>query len=311
MSEMGPGTAAEEIAGLTRAMTVLGTLAFLVFLGALAYALFRRREPEVPLSSEGDPRAIRMILLSGAVVPALILVPLLFWTMQSLKRLHPGRETPGLVVEIIARQWWWELRYRDSIVERSFTTANELHIPTGARVELRLTSPDVIHSFWVPALQGKTDHIPGQQNVTWIKAEQPGIYRGQCAEFCGTQHANMGLTVVAQAPAEFAEWMARQRAPAATPADSAGEQGRALFQASGCAMCHAVRGTPAGGSGGPDLTHFASRRTIAAGRLANTPANLAGWIANPQAFKPGTRMPAVPLGSETFTQIYRYLQQLR
>ncbi len=305
------GAAAEEIAHLTRAMTVLGTVTFLVFLAALGYALFRRREPRTPLSAEGDPRAIRAILLSGAVVPALVLVPLLFWTMHTLRQLHPDGATPRLVIEVVARQWWWELRYRDSIVSRSFTTANEIHIPTGTRVELRLSSPDVIHSFWVPALQGKTDHIPGKQNVTWIEARAPGVYRGQCAEFCGTQHANMGLLVVAQTPEAFAAWMEHQLAPAAEPADSLGQRGRALFLASGCAMCHAVRGTPAGGNGGPDLTHFASRRTIAAGRLENTGATLAGWMGMPDAFKPGTRMPAVKLTGESFNLIHRYLMQLR
>jgi cytochrome c oxidase subunit II len=311
VSDPALGTAAGEIASLTRAMTILGTITFLVFLAALAYAVFRRREPQAPLSAEGDPRTIRTILLSGAVVPALVLVPLLFWTMQSLKRLHPDNVTPGLVIEVVARQWWWELRYRDSIVSRSFTTANELHIPTGTRVELRLSSPDVIHSFWVPALQGKTDHIPGKVNITWIKAEAPGTYRGQCAEFCGTQHANMRLLVVAQTPDEFNAWMEQQRAPAAEPADSLAERGRTLFLASGCALCHAVRGTPAGAAAGPDLTHFASRRTIAAGRMENTPANLAGWMGMPAAFKPGTRMPAVQLTSEAFNLIHRYLQQLR
>jgi cytochrome c oxidase subunit 2 len=310
MIDPGVGTGAGEIASLTRALTILGAIVFVVFVVALGYALLRRRDQREPLNAHTDPQAVRAILISGALVPAIVLVPLLIWTMRTIRTLHPDDAVPGLVIDVVGRQWWWEVRYRDSLPDRSFTTANEIHIPVGSRVELRLTSPDVIHSFWVPSLQGKTDHIPGKENVMWIAAERPGLYQGQCAEFCGTQHANMGLLVVAQEPSEFAAWMAAQRQPAAEPSDSLAEQGRAQFLASGCALCHAVRGTPAGGNAGPDLTHLMSRRTIAAGRLTNTPQHLAGWMADPQAYKAGTRMPAVPLSSESFRLIHHYLRQL-
>jgi cytochrome c oxidase subunit 2 len=304
-------TGAAEIGRLTWALTILGGAVFVVFLAALVYAVTHRRDDKSALDATDDPRAIRMILVSGAVVPAIVLVPLLLWTMRSIRQLHPDNATTALVIDIVARQWWWEARYRDSLPARSFTTANEIHIPVGRRVELRLTSPEVIHSFWVPALQGKTDHIPGKENITWIAATAPGVYRGLCAEFCGTQHANMGITVVAQEQGEFEQWTTAQLLPAAEPVDSLALRGRDLFLASGCALCHAVRGTTAGGAGGPDLTHLASRRTLAAGRLTNTPQNLAGWIANPHGFKPGTRMPALPLTGEQFNLIHRYLQQLR
>jgi cytochrome c oxidase subunit 2 len=251
-----------------------------------------------------------MIVWLGAVVPGLILVPLFIWTVQAFDALDPRAREPDLVVDLVGKQWWWEVRYRDPDPTKVFVTANELHIPTGQRVELRLTSTDVIHSFWVPDLQGKTDLIPGRENVTWIQADRPGVYAGRCAEYCGMQHATMGLLVVAQEPAEYAAWAAGQRRSAAEPRDSAGALGRAAFLGSACALCHAVRGTPAGGNAGPDLTHVASRRTLASALLPNTPGHLGGWIANPQALKPGSRMPRVPMSSEQFGLIHRYLQTL-
>ncbi|MGH7581234.1 MAG: cytochrome c oxidase subunit II, partial [Gemmatimonadales bacterium] len=216
----------------------------------------------------------------------------------------------SLVVDLVGKQWWWEIRYRDADPTKVFVTANELHIPVGRRVELRLTSTDVIHSFWVPELQGKTDLIPGRENVTWIQADRPGVYGGRCAEYCGIQHATMGLLVVAQPPAEYENWTAGQRRTASEPHDSMASLGRAAFLGSACAFCHAVRGTPAGGNAGPDLTHVASRRTLAAALLPNSAGHLGGWIANPQALKPGSRMPTVPLSREEFRRIHHYLLTL-
>lgn len=305
------GPAAARIGELFRAMTILGTIVFVGFCGALGYALAHRRRPVEPPTPERDRRSARVIVWLGAVVPAGVLVPLLLWTLHTLAALDPAARRPDLVVEVSGKQFWWELRYRDPAPHRSFVTANELHIPVGRRVALRLGSPDVNHSFWVPALQGKTDLIPGRTNVTWIEASGPGIYRGQCAEYCGIQHAHMGLLVVAQPPAEYAEWAARQRAPAAEPSDAAGRRDREAFLRSPCPLCHAVRGTAAGGRAGPDLTHVASRRTLAAGLLPNTPGHLAGWIANPQALKPGNRMPRLALRPEEFHRIHRYVQTLR
>jgi len=249
-----------------------------------------------------------MILLFGAVLPALILLPLLFWTYGTLAAIDPRARPADLVVDVVGKQWWWEIRYRDTVPGRTFTTANELHLPVGKRVELRLTSTDVIHSFWVPDLQGKTDLIPGRENVAWIEASRPGEYGGQCAEYCGVQHATMGLLVVAQSQEDYERWAASQRAPA--PPDTVNAQGREAFLRS-CGYCHTVRGTTAGGRMGPDLTHLASRRTLGAGLLLNTPGNLGGWIANPQALKPGTRMPRVPMSRDEFRLIHLYLQTLR
>lgn len=308
---IGPaGPAAARIDALFRAMTVLGAVVFLVFCLALAYALARRRRSSAPPSPAQERRGARAIVLLGAVVPALILIPLFAWTIGALSALDPRSRPPDLVVDVVGKQWWWELRYRDPDPAKPFVTANELHVPVGRRVELHLLSGDVIHSFWVPQLQGKTDHIPGRRNVTWIQADRPGVYGGRCAEYCGLQHARMELLVVAQPPEEYERWAERQRGPAAEPADSLARRDREAFLASGCVLCHAVRGTPAGGVLGPDLTHVASRRTLAAGTLPNTAGHLAAWIADPQSLKPGSRMPRVPLPPEQFHSIRRYLMTL-
>lgn len=308
MRPAGPG--AERIGELFWAMTALGGIVFLIFCGALAYALAHRRTAPLRPTPEQDRRRTRMILILGAALPTLILVPLLFWTFGVQAAIDPRARPADLVVEVVGKQWWWEVRYRDPDPSRWFTTANELHVPVGRRVELRLTSTDVIHSFWVPELHGKTDMIPGRENVAWIQADRPGVYGGQCAEYCGLQHTYMGLLVVAQRPEDYERWAAAQRAAAAEPTDPLARAGRDAFM-SACAYCHAVRGTPAGGNLGPDLTHLASRRTLAAGLLPNTPGHLGGWIASPQALKPGALMPQVPLTSEQFERIHRYLLTLR
>ncbi|MDQ3136093.1 MAG: cytochrome c oxidase subunit II, partial [Gemmatimonadota bacterium] len=222
------GPAAERIADLTWAMTALGALVFVVFCAAFAYALARRRSDEPP-TPERDRHGTRAIVLFGALIPALILVPLFVWTVQALAALDPRAARPDLVIEVVGKQWWWEVRYRDADPRKVFMAANELHVPVGRRVELRLASTDVNHSFWVPALQGKTDNIPGRENVTWIEASAPGVYGGQCAEYCGTQHANMRLLVIAEPPAEWERWAARQREPAAEPPDSMARAGRDAF----------------------------------------------------------------------------------
>jgi cytochrome c oxidase subunit 2 len=308
VSRTSAGPGAERIADLFQAMTILGTIVFVIFCGALVWALVHRRDAVLRPTPEDDRRRTRMILLFGAVLPALILVPLLFWTYGTLAAIDPRARPADLVVDVVGKQWWWEIRYRDTVPGRTFTTANELHLPVGKRVELRLTSTDVIHSFWVPDLQGKTDLIPGRENVAWIEASRAGEYGGQCAEYCGVQHATMGLLVVAQSEENFERWAASQRA--AAPADTVNAQGREAFL-SACGYCHTVRGTTAGGRMGPDLTHLASRRTLGAGLLLNTPGNLGGWIANPQALKPGTRMPRVPMSRDDFRLIHLYLQTLR
>jgi cytochrome c oxidase subunit 2 len=189
-------------------------------------------------------------------------------------------------------------------------TANEIHVPAGRPVRLRLSSADVIHSFWVPQLMPKTDLIPGQVNETWLTANRPGIYRGQCAEYCGLQHALMAFLVVADGPAAFDRWVALQRAPAAEPAGTLATRGRQVLERTSCATCHTVRGTSARGTAGPDLTHLASRQQLGAGAVPNTPGHLGGWIANSQTIKPGNLMPPQPLTSEELQALIAYLETL-
>jgi cytochrome c oxidase subunit 2 len=333
----GPGAA--RIAWLWDLMLWLGSAITVVVLLLLLYALFRRRRPdELPPEADrpadphgehanvetggrgredqGRPRSERIgarwMIVGGALFPAVVLTVLFILALVTMGAIYPRRgEAAPLTIEVTGHQWWWEVRYQGATPGEWVRSANELRIPVGRRVRVLLRANDVIHSFWVPGLQGKVDMIPGRTNVTWLQADRPGAWRGQCAEFCGMQHAKMALVVVAEPAAAFAEWLEKERGPAVQPVDSAGIAARETFLGSGCVLCHAVRGTSAHASAGPDLTHVAGRRTLAAGELPNTTGNLYGWIADPQALKPGTRMPAVPLTSEQLHAIAQYLGTLR
>ena len=192
-----------------------------------------------------------------------------------------------------------------------FDTANELHIPVGRPVVVKLQSPDVIHSLWVPNLAGKKDLIPGRTTALRLRADQPGIYRGQCAEFCGFQHAKMALLVIAEHPEEYERWAQSQRESARMPESDLAKRGQRVFLTAPCVMCHAIQGTPANGKTGPDLTHVASRRTLAAATVPNTRGYLAGWIVDPQHIKPGTNMPAITLAPDDLQALLAYLESLR
>lgn len=335
------GPAAAEIGWLWNLMLVTGTAVTVLVVALLLVALFRRRRPdELPPEADrppdprgerandesggrgredrGRPRSERLgarwMVAGGVVFPAIVLTVLFVLSLVTMGAMYPRRgERAPLTIEVTGKQWWWDVRYLggDGTPQRSVRTANELHIPAGQRVRVLLRSDDVIHSFWVPGLQGKVDMIPGRTNVTWLEADRPGEWRGQCAEFCGLQHAKMALVVVAHERSAFDAWIAREVQPAAAVTDSAVVTGRREFVAAGCELCHTVRGTAAQAAAGPDLTHVASRRTLAAGELPNTRGNLYGWIANPQALKPGTKMPAVPLTPEQLHAIVGYLQTLR
>jgi cytochrome c oxidase subunit II len=246
----------------------------------------------------------------GLIVSAVPLLVTLVWTMFALTAIAGPPANPALVLDISAHQWWWGVHYSGAQPADAFDTANEIHIPTGEPVLLRLHAADVIHSFWVPKLTGKTDVIPGQTNQSWVQTETPGVYLGQCSEFCGYQHAHMQFEVVAQTPAEFAAWEAAQRQPAATPATADAARGLQVVQFR-CAMCHAIRGTSAGAISGPDLTHLMSRRTLAAGTLVNTRGNLEGWIQNPQFSKPESLMPNQFLSARQVMDVVAYMETLQ
>jgi cytochrome c oxidase subunit 2 len=230
-------------------------------------------------------------------------------TARSLTRVGGPRP---LRIDVVGHQWWWEIQYPDigdpqNIVE----TANEIHVPVGRAVLIKMTSDDVIHSFWAPNLDGKKDLIPGHETRTWFRADSAGVYRGQCAEFCGHQHANMAFFIVAESRPDFERWLTSQKSPASTPSDSLAQQGERVFLSGTCSMCHSISGTGAGSKIGPDLTHLASRRTIAAGTLPNNTGNLAGWILDPQSIKPGAKMPPNALDPQSLRALLAYLATLK
>ncbi len=246
----------------------------------------------------------------GVSLSAIPLIVTLIWTMIAIARAAGPPRNPALVLDVTGYQWWWDVQYNSSVPAERFTTANEIHIPVGVPVLVRLHGGDVIHSFWVPKLSGKTDAIPGQTNLSWIEARQAGRYRGQCAEFCGDEHARMALEVVAEPPAEYERWRAAEVAAAPAPLSPAQMRGRDLVQYR-CGLCHQVRGTTAGAVTAPDLTHLMSRRTIAAGMIPNTAGNLAAWIQNAQGLKPGSLMPNQYLTGEQLVDVQAYLETLK
>lgn len=283
------GAGADRIASLTWFLIVLAAAVYAAVMVVMAIAAVRNRRTD--LTVDLTPRSTRFVAIGGAIIPGLILLTIFIGGMSIMGAFPTPTASRQLTIHVTAHQWWWQIDYDYPELQQRFSGANELHIPVGVPIKVYLTSADVIHSFWVPRLQGKLDVIPGDTNDLRLLANSPGTYRGQCAEFCGMQHAHMAMVVVAEAPAQFKDWATKQLAPAHAPADSMQQLGRRLFVGGPCAMCHTVRGTPAGGTVGPDLTHVGSRSTIGAGLMPNTLASLEGWIANAQALKPGIQMP--------------------
>jgi len=251
-------------------------------------------------------------LMVGVPVTIVLLLLSAIWTFFVLAHAAapPGR--PKITLIVTAHQWWWEVKYEAAgQPDRSFITANEIHIPVGMPVEIHLMSGDVIHSFWVPQLAGKTDAIPGQVNHAWLEAGKPGIYRGQCTQFCGLQHAHMAFDVIAQPQPEFKAWWNQQLTPEPAPPAGLATEGASEFETR-CAICHSVRGLPGNhGVLGPDLTHLMGRHTIAAGTLTNNTANLAAWISNAQGIKPGVDMPTENLSGPQLQALLAYMKSLK
>ncbi len=256
----------------------------------------------------GDGRARALVLAGGVAAPILVLSALFALALRTLPATSaPGAGRAKLTVEVVGRQWFWDVHYAGT----GAVTANEIHIPAGETVRLLARTADVIHSFWVPELNRKIDMIPGRRNAIVLRADRPGVYRGQCAEFCGLQHAHMALLVYADPPARFRAWLAAQRRKARPPSSRPVRRGREVFLSEGCSGCHAIRGTPADAHVGPDLTHLASRSTIASDTIPNTRGYLGGWILDPQHVKPGNRMPGTDLGGQELGYLLDYLQSLR
>jgi len=279
---------------------------------ALIFALWRRRPVrESPLALDPGAQRRMTAAVAGAVVATVIVIAALtvfsFLTTRQLS-VAGGDD---LTIKVRGLQWWWGVEYFDSNPELRFETANEIHIPVGRKVRLQLEGIDVIHSFWVPSLAGKQDLIPGRPNELTIRAERPGTYRGQCAEFCGLQHAHMAFFVIAEEQTAFDAWMRLQRDSAVASSDAEVTAGQQVFLSKPCAACHAIRGTTAIGRTGPDLTHVGGRKYIAAGLFENTRGSLAAWIADPQTLKPGNNMPMVPLAAEELRSVSAYLASLK
>jgi cytochrome c oxidase subunit 2 len=310
------GHVADAIGQLWNVFVLTCTTVFAAVLATFLWALWRARRADVrdppDLSSLGrHERGPYRSVVAGVVVSAVLLLVLLgasVWTDRAIARMSLAN---AVNLTVIGHQWWWEIRYEGDPPSDTFTTANELHVPVGRPVVIRLKAGDVIHSLWMPNLAGKKDLIPGRTTLLQFRADRPGRYRGQCAEFCGLQHAYMGLDIVADPPERYAAWAALQRAEAPAPADAQRRRGQQVFLGSTCMMCHAIQGTPAQATTAPDLTHVGGRSTLASGVLNNDRASLKRWIADPQKIKPGTHMPASTLPEADLDALVAYLESLK
>jgi cytochrome c oxidase subunit 2 len=309
------GVQAEHILRLWQGTLALCTLVFVLIAAAVVIALWRAPRasldtgPDLGPLSKAEPGPRRAVTWA-AVLSGIGLVALLWADMHTSSALAQLPAEGALRIELTGHQWWWQASYHDPQSGARFVTANELHLPVGRAAIVTLRSDDVIHTLWVPNLHGKKDMLPGRVTEIRLRADQAGIYRGQCAEFCGEQHTQMALLVVAEPPDQYQAWAARQALPAAAPVGQAA-RGLQAFLDYRCACCHAIAGTRAAGRIGPDLTHMASRQMLAAGTLPNTRGYLSGWIVDAPTLKPGTQMPATPMPPQELHALLTYLETLQ
>ncbi len=296
------GPVAEAIADLWWLMLVLGAVVFVAFAALLGLALLRRWDPGADAEAAHRRLIGRWIVAGGVVMPFVVIVVVFVATLRSMDAVPATAGEEALEIEVIGRQFWYEVRYP----QEGVVTANELHLPVGREVSFTLRSTDVIHSFWVPELGGKLDMMPGRTNTLVLQADQPGEYRARCAEFCGLQHARMGLVVLAEPTEDFEAWIADQRSTDAATSEAA-QRGQQVFIASGCARCHVGPGVDRASQAGPDLRDLADRRTLAAATVENTRENLVRWISDPDAVKSGVNMPATDLRDEDLEALLAYL----
>jgi cytochrome c oxidase subunit 2 len=296
------GPFAGPVATVAWVLFVMGAVVLILVLIALGVALFGPPRWKRRVAGE------KLVWIGGLAFPVVVLTGLLIYGLSVTARVADAPRPGEMRVRVTGEMWWWRVAYLDDQGREIVQDANEVHIPAGRPVVLELESADVIHSVWIPRLGGKTDMIPGRRNFMRLQADAPGVYAGQCAEYCGGPHALMGLVVVAHAPADFAAWRLRQAAPAAAST----LPGAAVFTASGCGACHTIRGTEANGLAGPDLTHVGSRQTLGAGILPNNQGTMAGWIADSQGIKPGNRMPSYSvLSGQELRDVAAYLESLK
>ncbi len=288
-------TEAGTISDLWWVMMILGSVVFVIVMFFTMVAVLGKSGARPPGGS------VRFIWAGGIIIPAVILVGLLIYSLKASFALSPSEE--GITIEVDGVQWWWEVRYP----EYGIITANEIHIPAGEHVRFKLTARDVIHSFWIPNLHGKLDMMPGHTTTISIRAGEPGVWRGQCAEFCGTQHAWMAFEVIAHEPEDFQRWLEERKQAMAAARNTIGSDGEKLFFQHGCHSCHAISGTEAISNIGPDLTHLGDRRMLGAAVIPNDRGNLAGWISDPQSMKPGNLMPATYMPPEDLHALVDHL----
>jgi cytochrome c oxidase subunit 2 len=293
------GSESKSITGIWWLMFTLGAVVYAVVAGFIIWAMLRGRR-------DGRVSDTVWIVWGGIGVPVVILGVLAVTTVKVTGELRKPAASP-IRLEVVAKRWWWDISY----VDAHFKTANEIHLPAGQPVEIGLDSDNVIHSFWVPELAGKLDAVPGQHNVLRFTPNKPGVLRGECAEFCGVEHARMGFEIVVQTPADYARWVARQQPTPLPPDSEASAEGQQVFMRESCAGCHTIRGTQAQGAVGPDLTDFGSRLTIGGDTVGNTPDNLAAWISDAQRFKPGALMPPIQLSGADLGNVVSYLEGLK
>ncbi len=313
------GPQADKIASLLWFFIWLLTAVLILVLALTLWSVTRRNrgvEQELVeithLPSAKTERRLTRIVAGATIATVVILFIILVSSVFTGKAIADfGNTKNGMVIELTGNQWWWQVQYDNPDASRTFVTANEIHIPVGRPVMIMGKSNDVIHSFWVPNLHGKRDLIPSRVTTEWIQANHPGTFRGQCAEFCGLQHAHMALWVVAEPESKFDAWVEQQLKPAVEPSDPVKQRGEQVFLNHACEFCHSIRGTTASGQVAPDLTHFGSRLGIAANTLPNTRGNLGGWILDPQSIKPGNHMATIALNSDDLQPLLEYLESLK
>lgn len=307
------GPLASRIGSLWNVYLILLIVVYVIVIGWMFLAVARARRNRVPETSVEAERPHTIAVGVATVLTVITLLALLVASVAtgSAVGTFGDNSTNVIEVEVVGHQWWWEVQYTDPEPDKSFRTANEIHVPVGETVLLRLATRDVIHSLFIPNLFGKRDLIPGRVNKIYLAADRPGVFRAQCAEFCGTQHAHMALVVVAESKEKFQQWKTHQQTGANDPLTDGQKHGRDVFLSSPCVNCHAITGIASYASLGPDLTHLASRRTLAAGQLLNNPGNLSGWISNAQAIKPGTLMPPNQLEAKDLIDLLAYLENLK
>lgn len=282
--------------------SVAAFVCILIISATVLAAVVRRRTTRI---KTGEGR--RFVLVLGVILPSLVFAGTFALGIFGLASDAEPPHKPAMTIDVVGHQWWWEVHYQGT----DAVTANEVHVPVGTPIELRLVTDDVIHSFWVPQVMPKMDLLPRRVNKTWVTVDHAGSYRGECAEYCGVQHAHMDFRLVAQPRSQFESWLQQEEQTAATPTTAAERRGEQFFTAASCATCHTIRGTSAHGDVGPDLTHVGSRKMLAAGTIPNDTGHMSGWIANSQAVKPGNEMPPQPISPSDLHDVVAYLQSLK